>query len=70
MALNLEELGKIVREMQAQSTANYKRANNFNEVGAAIVQLGVDDKMRSKGWPVRCEVSKTLLDRNAGQTQL
>jgi hypothetical protein len=52
MALNLEELGKIVREMQAQSTADYKKANNFNEVGAEIVQLGVDDKMKSKGWPV------------------
>jgi hypothetical protein len=51
MTLNLEELGKIVREMQAQSTDDYKKANNFNEIGAAIVQLGVDDKMKAKGWP-------------------
>ena len=49
---NLAELGKVIRDMQADATAKHKAANNFNELGAAIVQHGIEDKQRSRGWPV------------------
>jgi hypothetical protein len=49
---NLVELGKVIRDMQADSLAKHKAANNFNELGAAIVQHGIEDKQRSRGWPV------------------
>jgi hypothetical protein len=49
---NLAEIGKIVKTMQADSIERHKVANNFNEKGAAVVQQGVDDKNRARGWPV------------------
>ena len=49
---NLVEIGKIVREMQSDADAKHKAASEYNELGAAIVQHGIDDKMRSRGWPV------------------
>lgn len=49
---NLKEIGKIVREMSDESVAKHKAANNFSELGAAVVQQGIDDKTRSRGWPV------------------
>jgi hypothetical protein len=49
---NLSEIGKIVREMQADADAKHKAANEFNQKGADIVKQGIEDKQRAKGWPV------------------
>ncbi len=50
--INTEELNKVVRAMQDESLAKYKQANNYNALGAAIVQHGAEDKLKSRGWPI------------------
>jgi len=59
---NIPEIQKIIREMQ-QNTIDCRKANDsFSQKGADIVQNGVDDKMRSKGWPVSSDkITKSKL---------
>ena len=54
---NLPEIGKIIRDMQAEADAKHKAANDFNQKGADLIQQGIDDKRRAKGWPVTPKVT-------------
>jgi len=49
---NQAELAKVIRGMQDESLNKHKEANHFNQLGAAIVQHGIDDKRKATGWPV------------------
>lgn len=58
---NLDEIGKIIRVMQADSIEKHKQANNFNQKGADLIQQGIDDKNRAKGWPVKGDSDKKVM---------
>jgi hypothetical protein len=45
---NQTEIGKIVREMQADSLEKHLAANHFNQKGADIVTQGVADKSAAR----------------------
>lgn len=49
---NIQELNKIIRQMQDESDMKARASNRFNELGAEIVKHGAEDKLRSRGWPV------------------
>jgi hypothetical protein len=50
--VNTKELNSVIRQMQDESIAKHLAANGFNQAAHDLVQQGVDDKMRSRGWPV------------------
>ena len=59
---NQTDLAKLIRGMQDESTAKARESTAFSELGQAVVQQGVADKLASRwGKPVAPVAEKKVM---------